>query len=231
MDVRDVVIVDDRPPLTLTSDKSSEGYRNWWPGPGDDMIRLMDRSIDLLEALATESGNRFHLNRRGYVYLTADPLRAGLMQAAGGEIRRLGAGPLRLDGNYDYDAGSPYDPHLRGADLIRDPAIFIHAFPFLAADALAMLHARRCGWLSAQQLGMYLLEQARAAGARLINGRVTGVTVAGNRVRAVQIQSGGTRKTISTNTFVIAAGPLLKEVAGLLDRLAGLQRTPWQDRL
>src|SRR4051812_30170635 len=31
-----VVIVDERPPLSLTSDKSTECYRNWWPGPGDD---------------------------------------------------------------------------------------------------------------------------------------------------------------------------------------------------
>ena len=27
--VRDVVLVDERPPLTLTSDKSAECYRNW----------------------------------------------------------------------------------------------------------------------------------------------------------------------------------------------------------
>jgi glycine/D-amino acid oxidase-like deaminating enzyme len=29
--VRDLWLVDDRPPFSLTSDKSSEGYRNWWP--------------------------------------------------------------------------------------------------------------------------------------------------------------------------------------------------------
>ena len=28
----DVVLVDLEPPLTVTSDKSFEGYRNWWPG-------------------------------------------------------------------------------------------------------------------------------------------------------------------------------------------------------
>src|SRR5512137_2145144 len=71
--VRGVVLVDERPPLTLTSDKSTECYRNWWPGPGDDMVALMNRSIDLLEELARESGNRFMLNRRGYLFVTADP--------------------------------------------------------------------------------------------------------------------------------------------------------------
>ncbi|HQU38035.1 MAG TPA: FAD-dependent oxidoreductase, partial [Anaerolineales bacterium] len=33
-DAKNIVIVDPLPPLTLTSDKSSESYRNWWPGPG-----------------------------------------------------------------------------------------------------------------------------------------------------------------------------------------------------
>src|ERR1700757_397202 len=70
--LRDIVIVDERPPLTLTSDKSAECYRNWWPGPGNDMVALMNRSIDLLEDLARESGNVFRLNRRGYLFATAD---------------------------------------------------------------------------------------------------------------------------------------------------------------
>jgi len=51
-------VVDERPPLTLTSDKSAECYRNWWPGPGDDQVALMNRSIDLLEELAVISGRK-----------------------------------------------------------------------------------------------------------------------------------------------------------------------------
>ena len=42
--VTGVVLVDERPPLSLTSDKSTECYRNWWPGPGDAMVRLMNRA-------------------------------------------------------------------------------------------------------------------------------------------------------------------------------------------
>src|SRR5262249_27806156 len=74
--VTGAVLVDEGPPLSLTSDKSTECYRNWWPGPGDDMVALMNRSIDLLEELARESDDRFLLNRRGYLFATADPARA-----------------------------------------------------------------------------------------------------------------------------------------------------------
>jgi len=78
-----VVLVDERPPLSLTSDKSTECYRNWWPGPDDAMVALMNRSIDLLEELARESGNVFRLNRRGYLFATADPDRVPRLVRAG----------------------------------------------------------------------------------------------------------------------------------------------------
>jgi glycine/D-amino acid oxidase-like deaminating enzyme len=84
--ITDVVLVDERPPLSLTSDKSTECYRNWWPGPGDAMVAAMNRSIDLLEELARESGNVFGLNRRGYLYVTADPARVPTLVRAGSAV-------------------------------------------------------------------------------------------------------------------------------------------------
>ena len=171
--MRRVAIVDERPPLSLTSDKSTECYRNWWPGPGDAMVSLMNRSVDLLEELAEASGNRFNMNRRGYLFATADPERVAVFEAAGREAASLGAGPLR---HHDGNGGADYVPHRPdgyagmpdGADLIVDDALIRRLFPWISRDAVAVLHARRCGWLSAQQLGMYLLEEARRHGAFLV---------------------------------------------------------------
>src|SRR5215510_11874816 len=56
-----VVLVDPEPPLSVTSDKSTECYRNFWPAP--ELVRFMNRSIDRLEAWHEESGGRFALNR------------------------------------------------------------------------------------------------------------------------------------------------------------------------
>src|SRR5512139_2083676 len=106
--IRDILLVDERPPLSLTSDKSTECYRNWWPGPGDAMLRLMNRSIDLLEDLALESGNYFNLNRRGYVFLTADPKRADEYEHIARSVCELGAGPLRVHRGLPDDP--PYTP-------------------------------------------------------------------------------------------------------------------------
>src|SRR5262245_5386181 len=76
-----VVLVDPRDPLSLTSSKGTEAYRNYWPGPDDTMVRFMNRSIDLLEELDRESNQAFELNRRGYVFLTDDVEVAGGLQA------------------------------------------------------------------------------------------------------------------------------------------------------
>lgn len=213
--VRDVVLVDPRPPLSLTSDKSTEAYRNWWPGPGDEMVRFMNRSIDLLEELARETGNRFLMNRRGYTFFTADPAGARTYEETGRTISALGAGPLRIHPGpeaYRPSPGEGYEDQPTGADLILDPALIRQHYPFIAEDAIAMLHARRCGWLSAQQLGSFLLEEARRHGARLVPAGVTGVTLDGGRVTGVCVGD----ETIATEAFVVAAGPLAAEVAAMM---------------
>src|SRR6476646_4574574 len=69
---RTVTIVEPGNPLSLTSDKSTEAYRNWWPGPDSAMTAFMNRSIDLIEEIARATDNRINLNRRGYVFATAD---------------------------------------------------------------------------------------------------------------------------------------------------------------
>ena len=79
-----VVLVESGDPLALTSDKSTECYRNWWPGPGDAMVAFMNRSIDLLERIEGESGGRLRLNRRGYLFATAEPSRIETFRAMAG---------------------------------------------------------------------------------------------------------------------------------------------------
>ena len=189
--LRDVLLVEEGDPLSLTSDKSTECYRNWWPGPGDAMVALSGRSIALMDDLARATGNRPRLDRRGYLYLSADPAQAGRFETTAREAEALGAGALR-----------------------------IHAHvPYVTRDAVAALHVRRAGALSAQQLGMTLLEQGRAGGVRLLRGRLGGADTAGGRLASVTVESDGAARRVDTDVLVIAAGPYLADVA----RLAGVE--------
>jgi sarcosine oxidase, subunit beta len=245
--MRDVVLVEPGAPLALTSDKSTEAYRNWWPGPGDAMVAFMNRSIDLLEEIARATDNRIQLNRRGYLYATASPARAELLRQAAEEAAALGAGPLRIhDTSKNQEprtenqgtpngsrSGTPwvvlgsgeqyvpapahgFEHQPDGADLLLDPALIRTHFPYVAENTVALLHARRCGWFSAQQLGMYMLEQAREYGVRLLRGHVTSVDTSGGRVRAAQVAHDGATSTIVTSRFVNTAGPMQRAVGQML---------------
>ena len=44
--MKNILLVDERPPLSFTSDRSTECYRNWWPDP--EMLALLNRSIGLM---------------------------------------------------------------------------------------------------------------------------------------------------------------------------------------
>ena len=213
--VKNILLLDERPPLSLTSDRSTECYRNWWPDAA--MLALMNCSIDLLESLADESGNRFRMNRRGYLYVTADEKKAAELETAARQISSLGAGPLRIHSSSSlyYQPASPegfHDP-FTGADLLIGNEVIHRYFPYLTNSAVAALHIRRAGWLSAQQLGIYLLEKARQYGAQFHSARVSSVDVVNDRVSGVRLSSG---ERIGCPMFVNAAGPYFKEVGHML---------------
>jgi glycine/D-amino acid oxidase-like deaminating enzyme len=75
------------------------------------------------------------------------------------------------------------------------------------------VHARRAGWLSAQQLGAAMLEAARARGVKLVKGRVVGIEASGGRVRSVRLEG---EQSLEATHVVLAAGPMQKEVTKLL---------------
>lgn len=211
-----ILLIDERPPLTLTSDKSTEAYRNWWPGPGDAMVRLMNRSITLMEGMARQSNNLFNLNRRGYLYVSTDSNNLAALRASVEEASALGAGEIR-----EQTGSGSYIPHRaegfdgpEGADLFTDPKLILKFFPYLSEDCIAALHVRRAGWLSGQTYGMWMLERARNAGVQILSGRLSSLETTNNKIKGVVLSDG---KQIKTSIFINAAGPHLAAVGRLLD--------------
>lgn len=147
--VCDVVIVDPRPPLSMTSDKSTECYRNWWPD--QPMVDLMNRSIDIYEELAGEV--EFGLNRSGYLFVTG---RANTLEQLTSQVEagaRLGA-----------------NAELLGAGEVRT------RYGFLTPSALGAVKVERAGWFRARDLGQWMLDRTRDAGVRISSTEVTGIS-------------------------------------------------------
>jgi glycine/D-amino acid oxidase-like deaminating enzyme len=213
--IRNVILIDEREPLTLTSDKGTQGYRNWWPGPDDTMLRMVSRSIDLMEESARECGNAFRMNRRGYLFATADPAQVDRLETTAREVSAFGMGPLRTHRDvksYEPATGEGFEDRPVGADLLLDDAARA-AFPYLASETIAALHIRRAGWINGLALGGHLLRQAVASGVTVVRDAVKGVDTTGGRVRGVKLASG---ETIETSRCVVAAGPCLPDFAKML---------------
>jgi glycine/D-amino acid oxidase-like deaminating enzyme len=211
---RRVTLIERGVPLSLTSDKSTECYRTWWPGPDDAMLRLISRSVDRLEQLDRLVPGRLRMNRRGYYYAAADAAAAASLARQADQAVALGVGPLRTH----HGAAADYRPvgldsdwadEADGADLLLGSEAAARHFPAFSPATQAVLHARRAGWLSAQQLGTVLLEQARAAGAVIVNGEVTSLQQHGGRITAVNVAPAGRALTIAADEVILAAGPLL----------------------
>ena len=214
-----VVLVEQGNPLSLTSDKSTEAYRNWWPGPDRAMTAFMNRSIDLIEGIARATGNRINLNRRGYAFATADAAKIPFLQTMARSAETRGGGPARFhdtaSSGYVPSPERGFDFPLTGADVITDASLIRRHFPCFAPETVAVAHARRAGWLSAQQLGMVMLEAARERGMKLLRGTVVGIDGA-TRVRAVHVEYEGERRSLEASHLVLAAGPMQKAMAQLI---------------
>lgn len=137
----DVVVVDPRRPLSLTSDKSTECYRNWWPS--EPMVGLMNRSIDILEELSETTD--FGLNRNGYLFVTGRSETLAEMESRVEETARIGAEAELLD----------------GAELRS-------RYGYVTGAAVGGVRVERAGWFRARELGTWMLGMARDAGALLV---------------------------------------------------------------
>jgi glycine/D-amino acid oxidase-like deaminating enzyme len=212
-----ILLIDKQSPLSLTSDHSTECFRNWWPDQA--MVRLMNRSISLMEKIAAKSNNTIHMNKRGYAYLTADSSRIDKLIKSAEQISTFGAGPLRVYRSpeeliqYVPSSADEYALSPVGADLLIGSDLIQSQFPGITRDAVAALHIRNAGWVSAQQLGMYMLTDARGNGVDFLQDTMIGATVLGNQVASVELVANG---VVKTDALIIAAGPFSNDISAMI---------------
>ena len=215
--ITDIAVIDPRDPMSLTSAQSGENYRNWWPHPV--MTAFTDHSIDLMEDIARASGDRINMTRRGYALVTRRPAPSDLIDDLHRGYAASPAQPIRV---HEHGAGAGYVPPRsaawreapQGVDVLCDPALIRSTFPGFAADVATVLHIRRAGSISSQQLGQYMLETIAEAGGRLVRGRLAAVEGTDPFVLRVAAPDGAV--TLRADRLINAAGPFVPDVAALL---------------
>ncbi|MGB5492093.1 MAG: FAD-dependent oxidoreductase, partial [Woeseiaceae bacterium] len=182
---KNVVLLDYRQPMSYTSAQSGDNYRNWWPHP--TMTAFSNDSIELMERLAEQTQNVFHMTRGGYVLAT----------------RRTDIGDMLADlpPNIDVDVISG------GKDIQR-------RFPALADDIRNVVHIKRAGDISGQQLGAFMLARFREAGGRQLRGEVT--SIEGDKLHELLVDTGQDTLQVRADVIVNAAGPFANRVAQML---------------
>lgn len=214
---QDIAILDPNPPMTMTSAASGENYRNWWPH--QVMTQFTDRSIDLMEEIARASGNRLHMTRRGYALATRreniddmmEQLHAGYGAAASSLIRIHARGGAS---GYVPPDLADWDKAPQGVDVVRDRDLIRRSFPGFDTGVTTVVHIRRAGDISGQQMGQFMLEQIRARGGRLVQARLRGVQRT-DRFE-LELQAGGSTERMKADILVNAAGPYLADVGAMM---------------
>ncbi len=208
---RKVVLIDRGQPMAFTSAQSGENYRNWWPHPV--MKRMADRSIQLMEEIASETDNWIALTRRGYVLAT----RSGSIEPYLEDLQACYVdGPeagLRFhcdseSASYQEALSADWNAAPDGVDILNNAALVRRAFPWLDPAVQNVIHIRRAGAVSGQQLGQIMLDRFRALGGQRRTGSVMGISTGGRFI--IEVTDG---HQITSDILVNAAGPFVNVIA------------------
>ena len=150
-----VILVDSGQPMALTSAQSGENYRNWWPHPV--MTAFTEHSINLMEDLAVQNNNVLNMTRRGYALATrennTDTLIGELLQG----YSQQNNDAVRI---HEETSGLSYRPALSpdwanapdGVDVVKSKTLLKKHFPSFDPAINTVVHIRRAGSISAQQM-------------------------------------------------------------------------------
>eukprot|EP00434_Breviolum_minutum_P038426 symbB.v1.2.034083.t1/scaffold4337.1/size40994/3 len=191
-----VTLVDSRPPLTATSQYSTECYRDFFLDPA--LVPFMSRSVGLMEELAG-NGNDINLTRRGYCFLAASEEGREAFEKFAVAASSFGAGDVRHHkttvAEYQRSSSTGFGDGLTGFDLVYGSDNIQQIFPF--------------------GLGRAML--AAGGSPSICRGQVVGLETSNDRVTSVKVQQNdGQDVLLPCDAFVNSAGAWMENVNQLL---------------
>lgn len=212
-----VLVVDCRPPMSFTSAQSGDNYRNWWSHP--TMVEFTNASIELMESIATESSNVLQMTRGGYAAASRKESIDDLMADLHGGYGSGDSNLIRTHGsssteNYQTPATTNWMDAPDGVDVLSNRQLIQQTFPSFSKEIAHVVHIRRAGEISSQQMAQYMLERVSEAGGKRLRATLKGVALNGRFVLEVEGRDG--IQKINAETIVNAAGPFAGNVATML---------------
>jgi glycine/D-amino acid oxidase-like deaminating enzyme len=187
---KNIILIDKNQPMSLTTSKSGENFRDYWPQPC--MTSLTRHSVNLMKALADESDNAFEMRYSGYDFVS---------ESVGREIFPAD----HLDDPEYQDSLS----RMTGSETIQVTSAY------LGESIEQLVHINEAGAIDVHALGSLLLSKARNAGVKLVQATVEAIE---NHAAGFRLTLSGNLDlaSLETEKLVLTPGPFIDELANML---------------
>jgi len=184
---KQVVLIDKNLPMSLTTSKSGENFREYWPQPC--MTALTRHSMDLMKDLADDNDNAFEMRYSGYDFVS---------ESVGRDIFPA----EHLD---HADSLS----QVTGAESVHE----MHTY--LGESIQQLVHIDQAGAIDVHALGSLMLSKAKKAGVLFMLATVDAIEhlEAGYRL---SLSGNADHPLLDTEKLVLTPGPFINEMAGML---------------
>ena len=183
---RNILLIDCGQPLSLTTAKSGENYRDYWPQPW--MQEFSSHSISLMHELAAQDDqNGFKLKETGYDFIS------------------------KTNANLFPDMSTTNASKLYLCTLQR-PEFAGHR-AYLADSIQQIVHIPRAGMMDVHVLGSLMLNTAKRAGVKFATANVTEIKTLKNGGYQLRCKNS---EALECEQLVLAAGPFSAYLAKAL---------------
>lgn len=211
-----IILIDARDPMTYTSAQSGDNYRNWWPS--EIMTQFTDHSIGLMHDIARQSSNVLQMKQRGYALATRRSNIDGLLTTLESNYTNTD-GLVRV--HHGSNSNSYIKPHnddwnsqVDGVDVLSNKLLIQSTFPAFSTEIEHVLHIRKAGDISGQQMGAYMLEKIKPLGCQRLRGYVENIVK--NDRYTLEISTQQESVLLNAEIVINAAGPYVGDVANML---------------
>ncbi|MFT5521799.1 MAG: glycine/D-amino acid oxidase-like deaminating enzyme [Enterobacterales bacterium] len=191
---KNIVLIDRLLPLSLTTSKSGENYRDYWPQAC--MTEFTTHSLDLMdELIAGEDGNIFEMHEIGYDFISAN--NADIF-------------PSSYNDNIDM---SDYLQRLVDKDELKIQK------PYLDDSISQVVNVKRAGVLDVNALGTLMLAKAKKADVIFKQALIEDIkqNKDDDYIVTIKDEQQGATEQLQCSELILAAGPFIAKLAQMLD--------------
>ncbi len=185
-----VVLIDKNQPMSLTTSKSGENFRDYWPQPC--MTALTRHSVELMNVLADNTDDAFTMRYSGYDFVS---------ESVGRDI---------FPADHLDDPGySDSLSRTTGSDQIQAQ------HPYLSKSIQQRVHINKAGAIDVHALGSLMLSNAKKAGVLVVQATVKSITSHGSGF-TLGLSGNQGANSLTAEKLVLAPGPFINELAAML---------------